>query len=116
MNNLSLWGTSLCSRLALVNSRRGTQFLVTSPGFGRGAPPRRQSDDSQHPYTPAERERDHASYADVFTWLFDTFAVDPHMAGSDHRLGEGAGLHQTDAVQVTIDSHFFLSFASSAKA
>ena len=63
-----------------------------------------------------QRKSDDASHANVLARLFDPPAVDSGVALLDDRLGERAALHQPDAVEIAVDPHVFLSFASSAKA
>src|SRR4029078_11597215 len=77
---------------------------------------RGQRQNAQHAYLPAERKGDGASDPNFLACLEHTMAVEPDVALLYHPLGQGATLHQPDAVQVAIDPHFFLSFASSAKA
>jgi hypothetical protein len=53
---------------------------------------------------------------DVLARFLDSLAVDADVPGLDYGLRQRSALHQPDAVQIAVDSHFFFSFASSAKA
>jgi len=64
-----------------------------------------------------ERERDHAADPHLLTRLLGALAVDADIAFGDQPLGEGAALHQADAMEEAVDPQDQrLSLASSAKA
>src|SRR5206468_5893136 len=105
-------GLSLREAAALVNA----QLLVTGTRFGCWTAPFGKAQDAQDANLFLKRERDDAADADVFARLLDALAVDADVPGFDHRLREGAALHQADAVEIAVDPHLRLSFSSSAKA
>ncbi len=63
-----------------------------------------------------KRQSDNAPDADIVARSLDAPAVDPDVAGLDDCLRKSAAFHQSNAVKEAVDPHFFLSFASSAKA
>ena len=113
MARLPLGRFAMSRRLALVNS----QLLVAGAGFGRGAAALGQGEDPEHANLAVQGQRNDAPDAHLLAGLVDALAVDADMAGVDQRLGEGAALHQPDAVEIAVDPHALrLSLASSAKA
>jgi hypothetical protein len=96
--------------------RVNAQLLIAGASLGRGAPPMRQAQHSKHAHLPVKRQGEHASLADLLGRLLNALAVEPDVPESDDLLSQRPALGQPDEEQEPVDSHFFLSFASSAKA
>lgn len=71
----------------------------------RGTAAAGKGDHAQHPDAVQQRKRDRASDAYLFGRFLDALAVDPDVAGLDHRLGEGPALHKPDEKEKPVDPH-----------
>jgi hypothetical protein len=90
--------------------------LVAKPRLRSWAAALGQAEDPEDPDLAVQRQGNDASDVDVLARFLDSPAVDANVPGLDYGLRQRAALHQPDAVQIAVDSHFFFSFASSAKA